>query len=92
VIGKPTERWEWPDFFDLENSSYLQKMSNNRYNNMPDILKSYPKSCKDLLKKLLCWDPAQRITIHEMLLHPFFTEEPYPCAPESLDSLNFIKN
>jgi serine/threonine protein kinase len=26
----------------------------------------------DLLKKLLTWDPAQRITVREALRHPFF--------------------
>ena len=27
------------------------------------------------------WDPAHRLTIQEVLLHPFFTEPPYPATP-----------
>lgn len=41
----------------------------------------------DLLSQLLCYDPTQRITAHEAISHPWFTEErPRPAHPDTFSS------
>ncbi|EPQ28963.1 uncharacterized protein PFL1_03253 [Pseudozyma flocculosa PF-1] len=40
----------------------------------------------DLLSRLLCYDPAQRITADEALRHPYFAESPPPAHPDSFGS------
>lgn len=41
----------------------------------------------DLVKKLLCLNPANRITIEEALTHPFFTTEPLPCLQSEMPKI-----
>ena len=65
---------DWRDFFKLENADYLLGMADNKRNNIDDKFRNYPISCVDLLEKILKWDPKHRLSIHEVLLHPFFTE------------------
>ena len=87
LIGKPRkDRDDWRDFFKLENSDYLLQMSRQKHNKIEERFSSFPDSCIDLLEDLLQWDPANRLTINEVLLHPFFTEAPYPST-----SADFIK-
>ena len=38
----------------------------------------------DLLSKMLVYDPLQRITIEEILMHPYFTTEPLPLSADKL--------
>ena len=56
-------------------------MSRQKHNKVADRFRGFPPSCIDLLEDLLQWDPVHRLTIHEVLLHPFFTEAPYPSTP-----------
>ncbi|MES1908342.1 MAG: hypothetical protein MHM6MM_001296 [Cercozoa sp. M6MM] len=44
-------------------------------------------SCRDLLRQLLRFDPAQRITAEEALQHAYFDEEPRALAPAQFRSL-----
>ena len=81
LIGKPRDKEDWRDFFKLDNSDYLIQMSRNKHNKVEERFRSFPDSCIDLLEDLLLWDPSNRLTINELLLHPFFTEPPYPSTP-----------
>lgn len=41
----------------------------------------------DLIKKLLCLNPANRITIQEALNHRYFTSEPLPCTQSEMPKI-----
>ena len=82
LIGRPEGKDDWRDFFYLPNSDYLLNMARTKRNNIGAKFRDFPQSCVELLEDILCWDPAHRLTINEILLHPFFSEEPYPCAPD----------
>ncbi|KAG5475429.1 hypothetical protein LSCM1_03546 [Leishmania martiniquensis] len=43
-----------------------------------------PASGTDLLASVLQWNPSRRPSAAEALQHPFFKEEPLPCAPAEL--------
>ncbi|CAJ1990072.1 cdc2-related kinase 9 / CRK9 [Leishmania donovani] len=43
-----------------------------------------PESGVDLLASVLQWNPRRRPSAAEALQHPFFKEEPLPCAPAEL--------
>jgi len=92
LIGKPQDREDWRDFFKLENSDYLLQMSRQKHNKVADRFRGFPRSCVDLLEDLLQWDPAHRLTINEVLLHPFFTEAPYPSSPSDFQSYFTLLN
>lgn len=64
VIGKPTVD-EWPEFFNLKVSEKLMSRATNQKNNLELILKGRSKSCVDLLKSILRWSPAKRITVSQ---------------------------
>ena len=81
LIGKPCQTEDWPEYFELSNCEHYQKLSSNLKNNIADNFRHCPPNCIDLLQKLLCWDPAKRITMNEALLHPFFTSSPLPVFP-----------
>ena len=43
---------------------------------------SVPEEVKDFIKKILVLDPKQRMTVKEMLEHPFLANEDIPhCIP-----------
>jgi len=46
--------------------------------------RAVPESALDLAERMLCLDPARRISARDALLHPFFAEAPRPCAPAEL--------
>ncbi|KAG5501544.1 hypothetical protein JKF63_03373 [Porcisia hertigi] len=43
-----------------------------------------PASGVELLASVLQWNPRRRLSAAEVLEHPFFKEEPLPCAPAEL--------
>ena len=40
---------------------------------LPRLAIQLPAQCQDLLRKLLRWDPVERISLEEILLHPWMT-------------------
>lgn len=45
----------------------------------------------DLLGGLLRWDPATRMTLSEAVVHPFFSEPPFPATPSEMPCLSHLE-
>jgi serine/threonine protein kinase len=85
LIGKPQkERGDWPAYFQQENCESYQRLSSNQNNQIREKFRHCPPSAVDLLEKLLIWDPEERLTLNEVLLHRFFNDLPYPASPEDI--------
>jgi len=54
------------------------------YNNICDKFKYLKTPGIDLLNRMLTYDPDKRITAHEALSHPYFSEKPYPKNPDMM--------
>lgn len=50
----------------------------HRYSTLRQTFKYTSEAGVDLMSKLLCYDPAKRISAEEAMKHPFFTESPLP--------------
>eukprot|EP00347_Sterkiella_histriomuscorum_P024461 403331037 len=89
MIGKPSKK-SWEGFQDLQNSKHLLSLVDNNHNYLGQKFKNMSDNCIDLLNQLLAWDPAQRLTLNEALIHPFFTEAPYPCKSDDIRCLRYL--
>jgi cell division cycle 2-like protein len=49
-----------------------------RYSTLRQTFKYTSEAGVDLMSKLLCYDPAKRISAEEAMKHPFFSESPLP--------------
>ena len=54
----------------------LHNWADSRGSNLNQWVKNANPSALDLLNKMLCYNPAHRISAHDALRHPFFNEEP----------------
>jgi serine/threonine protein kinase len=61
-----------------------------RHNTLATKFENLSDKCIDLLHGLLAWNPDERYTINEALLHPFFVESPYPARPEEIRCLKYL--
>jgi serine/threonine protein kinase len=91
LIAYPTKE-TWPDFFSearKESRKEFEKCSIYRKSNIKQFFEelSGSKMCVDLFSKIICWDPNQRISLAEMLAHPYFFENPRPIFPDELKIL-----
>jgi cyclin-dependent kinase 8/11 len=77
ILGTPTvDMWPTlPDLPEYHNCASWSKYQSQLHAYTPLDPK---KSAFDLLKRLLTYDPQQRITAKEALRHPFFDESPRP--------------
>ncbi|KAG8178784.1 hypothetical protein JTE90_022413 [Oedothorax gibbosus] len=73
VLGFPDEN-KWPEFLELPNYKYLSIETRPLKNWLCTFFEE--KQCVDLVKRGLCYNPKQRISAGELLLHPYFLEEP----------------
>eukprot|EP00096_Caligus_rogercresseyi_P003883 TRINITY_DN1770_c1_g1_i2.p1 TRINITY_DN1770_c1_g1~~TRINITY_DN1770_c1_g1_i2.p1 ORF type:complete len:402 (+),score=99.83 TRINITY_DN1770_c1_g1_i2:277-1482(+) len=84
VIGTPSEN-EWSD----SSAVTLSNFSNFRKRDWSELLPEIDEQGKDLLQKLLCFSPSDRLTAAEALCHPYFTDygfEPITLSPNTSSS------
>lgn len=86
TLGTPSPS-EWP-----EKSPILRKnFSNHPARNLLDLIPEIDPLAKDLLEKMLKFDPKQRITAQAALAHPYFSEyanAPHDSSVSSCDTSN----
>ncbi|KAE8230538.1 hypothetical protein CF326_g4459 [Tilletia indica] len=84
LLGQPTEA-AWPGYSKLPDARLASSVA-QPYSALRSKFKYCSDSCLDLLKKLLAYDPAQRLSADEALSHPWFSESPAPAHPDSFGS------
>ena len=77
IVGTPNER-DWPERAAVTRNNFRECSPRSWSDVVPEI----DPHAKDLLQKMLCFSPNRRITAHEALDHPYFSE--YGYAPLSL--------
>ncbi|KAI8809110.1 kinase-like domain-containing protein, partial [Cladochytrium replicatum] len=79
LLGTPTEKI-WPGFSKLPNASVINFPS-IQHNLLRQKFPYLTDNGRDLLLKLLTYDPTQRITAEAAMHHPYFSESPLPIHP-----------
>eukprot|EP00090_Calanus_glacialis_P001341 TRINITY_DN1094_c0_g1_i1.p1 TRINITY_DN1094_c0_g1~~TRINITY_DN1094_c0_g1_i1.p1 ORF type:complete len:376 (-),score=50.41 TRINITY_DN1094_c0_g1_i1:496-1623(-) len=74
MLGTPSES-EWPDDSAVLRNNFVYA----RPRSVADMVPEIDPLAKDLLERMLRFDPKKRITAHEALAHPYFSE--YGCSP-----------
>ncbi|KAK3236790.1 hypothetical protein CYMTET_53086, partial [Cymbomonas tetramitiformis] len=82
LLGSPNERI-WPGGLRLPNSSTF-KFPHQPYNYVQQQFPKLSTSGRDLLNKLLTYDPRKRITAEEAMTHPYFSEAPLPKPQDAM--------
>ncbi|KAI8448486.1 kinase-like domain-containing protein [Phakopsora pachyrhizi] len=85
TLGRPTEEI-WPGFRSLPSANKLDLNSVQPYSTLRQKFRYVTEAGIDLMNKLLCYDPEQRITAEEALKHPYFIETPLPKHPDAFQS------
>lgn len=81
ALGSPDEL-SWPSMTLLPN--YIPIRRNEPVPPLSEQFQGVPADALDLLSKMVCLNPAQRITAAEALCHQYFVSEPRPAPPECL--------
>jgi len=88
VLGTPNTKI-WP------NSHMLPKVFQYAESAPMDLLQIFPpyttKNTLDLLQEIVNWNPLKRLSASEALQHPYFKEEPLPCAVNELPIFHYEK-
>ncbi|XP_038217826.1 cyclin-dependent kinase 4 [Zerene cesonia] len=71
LIGRPP-RHEWPDNVSIVADSFPDYPPQD----LADVLPRIHPQALDLIKGMLVFDPAKRLTALDCLEHPYFTDEP----------------
>eukprot|EP00727_Mastigamoeba_balamuthi_P012110 m51a1_g7521 putative cyclin-dependent kinase g-2-like (391) ;mRNA; r:18956-20490 len=78
VLGTPTEQ-TWPGLSLFPHASKVEKLHFIEHGTLySKVQKFVTKAAYDLLLRMLCYDPRQRITAAEALQHAYFREDPPP--------------
>eukprot|EP00095_Tigriopus_kingsejongensis_P009173 maker-scaffold145_size311916-snap-gene-1.9 protein:Tk09173 transcript:maker-scaffold145_size311916-snap-gene-1.9-mRNA-1 annotation:"cell division protein kinase 4" len=83
-IGTPSEE-DWPENAAVARSNF--KVTNAQA--WKDMVPEMDEQAQDLVRKMLSFDPSERITASEALLHPYFSEygfSPLSFSPASTSS------
>lgn len=87
-----------PPFNDpkADNEAIMKKVEKGKYDISKGIWKTVTKEAKDLIKKLLTYDPDKRISAEEALQHPwiqdFKVEVDHTAANQALGSLKAFRS
>jgi serine/threonine protein kinase len=77
LLGTPNDEI-WPDFSSLPLTSKL-KMKYQPIDQLKLKFEDFlSENGRDLISKMLTYDPKSRITTSEALKHKYFKEKPYP--------------
>jgi len=92
VLGTPSLT-EWPEESPVLRTNFL----NNRPRDLIDLIPEIDPLAKDLLEKMLVFDPSKRITAQAALAHPYFAEfgvSPHDSSSSSISdtSINTSKS
>ncbi|KAJ7591248.1 kinase-like domain-containing protein [Mycena floridula] len=71
----------FPPFYDESINVLTEKVARGYYTFLSPWWDDISSSAKDLIKHLLCVDPAERYTIDEFLAHPWCNASPAPPPP-----------
>jgi len=63
----------YPPFFDTDNMKLFEKIKTGKFSFPDEGWSQVSEEAKDLLKKILCLDPKDRLTPEQMLEHPWFS-------------------
>jgi len=89
VLGTPPEN-EWP-----EDSSVLRNsFAYCRPRNFSEIIPEMDPDARDLLEKMLMFDPKKRLTAAEALAHPYFAEyglSPHASSPSASSTRSSVR-
>jgi cyclin-dependent kinase 8/11 len=84
VLGKPGPD-DWPDVADMPYWPHVRALPAAPHNQLVEYIQGQPYHYQllgsegfDLLQRLLCYDPARRITARDALAHPYFAQAPLP--------------
>merc|ERR1719219_2230333 len=77
LLGTPAEE-DWPQDTDVLRANFI----NYRARDITEILPEIEPDARDLLQKMLHFDPKKRITASQALSHPYFADQ----GPEPLNS------
>lgn len=94
LLGAPNDRI-WPGFSRLPLANGFKEIDRSKYQYNDLSLERFPDctlTCLGLLKGLLAYDPAKRVTAAEALKHPFFSEQPFPKQPELMPTFPSRQN
>ncbi|KAI5181797.1 cyclin-dependent kinase 7 [Nematocida sp. AWRm80] len=79
--GTPTKE-EWPEIKELP--GYRLNFQKVPKRDISTLFSAAGSEAIDLLQKMFVYNPSKRITIEDILAHPYFTASPSPTSPEHL--------
>ena len=89
LVGTPTTD-EQANIALKDSKEYLKSLPKRRGKDFEEVFKGANLDAIDLIKKMLAFDPAKRITVEEALKHPYMAELHYPEDEPTRDSLSLF--
>ena len=70
LVGKPDAALI-DQIDDADNRTFMRQLPSNRGKDFSELFRGHSETAIDLIKKMLTFDPEQRITIEQALQHPY---------------------